>query len=167
MHKETEENLKAAFAGESQAHMKYKIFAERAEKEGFAHVARLLRAASFAEEAHATSHLRTLGGIGKTAENLAGAIAGETYEFQEMYPSFLAVAEDQEEKSAVRTINYALDAEKVHAALYARAREAVLSGKDVEMGTIHICEVCGYTVEGEAPDRCPLCNAPKDKFHAF
>ena len=167
MHNMTEGNLKAAFAGESQAHMRYLAFADKAEREGFPNVARLFRAISFAEQAHATSHLRTLGGIGGTVENLTEAIGGETYEVDEMYPAFAAVAELQEEKSALRSMNYALEAEKIHAAMYQEARQSVQSGQDVKLGTVHICEVCGYTVEGEAPDRCPICNAPKEKFRAF
>lgn len=167
MRKMTEDNLKAAFAGESQAHMRYLAFADKAEKEGFANVARLFRAISFAEQAHATSHLRTLGGIGSTVENLGEAIGGETYEVEEMYPSFIAVAEQQAEKSALRSMNYALEAEKIHAAMYQQARQAVQAGQDVALGTIYICEVCGYTVEGQVPDRCPICNAPKEKFRAF
>jgi len=167
MHKMTEDNLKAAFAGESQAHMRYLAFADKAEREGFSNVARLFRAVSFAEQAHATGHLRALAGIGGTVENLTEAIGGENYEVDEMYPAFIAVAEMQEEKQALRTMNYALEAEKVHAAMYQEARQSVKAGQDVELGTIHICEVCGYTVEGDAPDRCPLCNAPKKKFRAF
>lgn len=163
----TEGNLKAAFAGESQAHMRYLVFAEKAEKEGFPNIARLFRAVSFAEQAHATGHFRTLGGIGSTAENLGEAIAGETFEVEEMYPSYIAVAEQQGEKSAIRSMNYALTAEKIHAAMYQEARQAAQAGQDATVGTIYICEVCGYTVEGAAPDRCPLCNAPKDKFRAF
>ena len=167
MRNQTEGNLKGAFAGESQAHMRYLAFADKAEKEGFPNVARLFRAISFAEQAHATGHLRTLGGIVSTAENLGEAIGGETYEVEEMYPAFIAVAELQGEKSALRSMNFALEAEKIHAAMYQQARQSVQAGQDVALGTIYICEVCGYTVEGAAPDRCPLCNAPKEKFRAF
>jgi rubrerythrin len=167
MHNMTEGNLKAAFAGESQAHMRYLAFADKAEKEGFPNVARLFRAISFAEQAHATGHLRALGGIDGTAENLTEAIGGETFEVDEMYPAYIAVGELQGEKSAVRSMSFALTAEKVHAAMYAEARQSVEAGQDVAVGTIYICEVCGYTVVGEAPDRCPLCNAPKEKFRAF
>jgi len=167
MHKMTEDNLKAAFAGESQAHMKYLIFADKAEKEGFPNVARLFRAISYAEQVHATSHFRTLGSIASTSENLVVAIGGENYEVDEMYPAFLAVATAQEEKSAQRSMNYALEAEKIHAAMYQEARQSVQAGKDLDLGTVHICEICGYTVEGEPPDRCPVCNAPRDRFRAF
>ena len=163
----TEGNLKAAFAGESQAHMRYLAFADKAEKEGFPNVARLFRAVSFAEQAHATGHFRTLGGIGSTVENLGEAIGGENFEVEEMYPAYLAVGELQTEKSAVRSMNFALTAEKVHAAMYTEARQSVEAGQDIALGTIYICEICGYTVEGAAPDRCPLCNAPKEKFRAF
>ena len=167
MHKMTKANLEAAFAGESQAHMKYHAFAEKAEKEGLSEVARLFRAVSFAELVHATAHFRTLDGIGTTEENLQAAIGGENYEVDEMYPAFIAVAEVQEESAAVRSNKWAMEAEKVHAGLYEQARQAVLAGGDVQLGTVHVCEVCGWTVEGDAPDRCPLCGATKDKFKPF
>jgi rubrerythrin len=167
MRKMTEANLKAAFAGESQAQTRYLVFADKAEKEGHPNVARLFRAIAYAEQVHATSHLRTLGGIGTTAENLAEAIGGENYEVDEMYPAFLAVAEVQEEKRAKRSMHYALEAEKIHAAMYQEAKQAVEAGKDMDIGTVHICDICGYTVEGEVPDRCPVCNATKERFHAF
>ena len=167
MHEMTQANLEAAFGGESQAHMKYLIFADKAEKEGFPNVARLFRAISYAEQVHATSHFRTLGSIASTSENLVVAIGGENYEVDEMYPAFLAVATAQEEKSAQRSMNYALEAEKIHAAMYQEARQSVQAGKDLDLGTVHICEICGYTVEGEPPDRCPVCNAPRDRFRAF
>jgi rubrerythrin len=167
MHKMTQANLEAAFAGESQAHMKYHAFAEKAEKEGFPEVARLFRAVSYAEQVHATAHFKVLEGVGQTADNLQAAIGGETYEVDEMYPAFVAVAEAQEEKAAVRSNKFALEAEKVHAGLYEQARQAVLASKDTELGDVHVCEVCGWTVEGDAPDRCPLCGAKKEKFRKF
>jgi rubrerythrin len=163
----SKENLEAAFAGESQAHMKYLIFADRAEKEGFSNVARLFRATSYAEQVHATSHFRTLKYIGKTVDNLEAAIGGETYEVEEMYPAFQSVAELQGEKAAVRSHNWALEAEKVHAKLYSAAKAAVEAGNDADVGQIHVCAVCGWTGEGEPPDECPLCKAKKDKFILF
>jgi rubrerythrin len=167
MHKMTEANLEAAFAGESQAQTKYAIFADRAEKEGFSNVARLFRATSYAEQVHATSHLRTLGNIGQTLDNLQAAIGGETFEVDEMYPAYKAVAEEQEEKMAHRSNSWAMEAEKVHAGLYELARQNVLAGKDAEISDVHICSVCGWTVEGDCPDRCPLCGAQSDKFVRF
>lgn len=167
MRKMTKANLEAAFAGESQAHMRYLIFAGEAEREGFPQVARLFRAIAFAEQVHATNHLRTLGGVGESPANLQVAIDGETFEVDEMYPAYKAVAELQDEKGAVRSTHYALEAEKVHAGMYQKARQSVLAGKDVEIGDIYICEVCGWTVEGEAPDRCPICGATRDKFRKF
>lgn len=167
MKKMTEQNLKDSFAGESQAHIKYLAFADRAERDGLAHVARLFRAASFAEQIHATAHLRTLNGIGSTAENLQAAISGETFEFEEMYLAYLAVAQAQEEAGALKSFQRANDAEKVHAALYSRAKEAVALGRDTEMGSVVVCGVCGYTHEGDAPDECPFCRAKKEKFVKF
>ncbi|MEJ5199022.1 MAG: rubrerythrin family protein [Anaerolineae bacterium] len=163
----TKSNLAAAFAGESQAHMKYLAFAEMAEREKLANVARLFRAAAFAEQAHATNHLRALGGIGKTANNLETALAGETFEINEMYPAYIEVAKAQEEKRALGSMEDALAAEKVHAALYAKAKEAVAGGKDVELGTVWVCEVCGFTGEGEPPEKCPICGAVHTKLRRF
>ena len=167
MHKMTQANLEAAFAGESQAHMKYLAFADKAGKEGLPNVARLFKAVAYAEQVHATNHLKTLKGVGKTVENLGAAIGGETYEVEEMYPAFLAVAELQGEKGAVRSNNWAMEAEKVHAEMYGAAKSAVEGGKDAEVGQVYVCEVCGWTGEGEPPDECPLCKAKKDKFVTF
>jgi len=167
MKKMTEENLKNAFAGESQAHMKYLAFADKAEKENFSNVARLFRANSFAEQVHATNHLRTLSGIKKTPENLQEAIEGETFEVEEMYPAYIKVAEEEREKGAETVTKWALEAEKVHAELYQKAKEAVEKGQDIEFNPIHVCQVCGFTAEGEAPDICPVCGALKEKFKRF
>ena len=167
MRQMTESNLSAAFAGESQAHMKYLIFAGRARQEGFPNLARLFEAISFAEQVHATNHLRELGMVKGSGDNLQVAIEGETYEVEEMYPAFHAVAELQGEKGAQRSITYALEAEQIHAKLYAEAKAAVGEGQDIEAGPIQICEVCGHTVRGEAPERCPICNAPQSQFRTF
>lgn len=166
MKETTEKNLKDAFAGESQAHMKYMVFADRAEREGLANIARLFRAASFSEQIHAANHLKTLG-VGKTAENLEVAFGGESYEITTMYPDFMAVAEADDEKRAFQSMNDAMEAEKVHAALYSQAKTAVAGGADMATVAIFVCPVCGYTMEGEAPERCPVCNAPKSKFITF
>jgi len=167
MHKMTQSNLEAAFAGESQAHMRYLIFADKAERQGFPNVARLFRANAYAEQVHATNHFKALGNLGKTVDNLGAAIGGETYEVEEMYPAFLAVAELQEEKAAVRSNTWALEAEKVHAEMYGEAKSAVKDGKDAQVGQVYVCSVCGWTGEGEPPDECPLCKAKKEKFITF
>jgi len=163
----TEENLKAAFAGESQAHMRYLIFAEQAEKEGKVNLARMFRAIAYAEQVHATNHYRELGLIGDSPSNLGQCIAGETYEVEEMYPAYNKVAELQGESGAVRSTHYALEAEKIHAGMYQKAKQAVEGGKDIELKKVYICPICGYTVEGDAPDKCPVCGAPKEKFVEF
>lgn len=167
MKKMTEDNLKAAFAGESQAHMKYMAFADKAAAERLANVARLFKATSYSEQVHATNHLKTLAGIGKTSDNLAAAMAGEDFEVAEMYDAYVAVAERQGEKEAVMRFHAASEAEKVHSGLYARAKQAVDQGKDADIKAVQVCSVCGFTVEGDAPDTCPLCGAPKAKFVAF
>ena len=167
MHKMTQANLEAAFAGESQAHMKYLAFADKAKRQGFPNVARLFEAIAYAEQVHATNHFKVLGNLGKTVANLEAAIGGETYEVEEMYPAFLAVAELQGEKSAVRSNTWALEAEKVHAEMYGEAKTAVEAGKDAQVGQVYVCSVCGWTGEGEPPDECPLCKAKKEKFVTF
>ena len=160
----SEENLLAAFAGESQANRKYLAFAEKAEREGFSQVAKLFRAAATAETVHAHNHLRELGGIKSTKENIKEAIEGEYYEFTSMYPEFIENAKSENNKGAERTFNYANEVEKIHHKLYESALEAVESGKDLEKNDIYICPVCGYTHEGEPPDKCPVCGALKKVF---
>ncbi len=160
----TEENLKAAFAGESQANRKYLAFSEKADKEGFSQVAKTFRAAAAAETVHAHNHLRVLGGIKSTKENIQEAIEGEHYEFTHMYPEFLEDAKKESNKDAERTFNYANEVEKVHHKLYEAALEAVESGNDLEKKDIYICPVCGYTHEGDPPDKCPVCGAMKKVF---
>lgn len=167
MKKMTEENLKNAYAGESQAHMKYLAFADAAEKEKFSNVARLFRANSFAEQVHATNHLRALNGIGKTTANLQAAVDGENFEVEEMYPAYKVVAENQGEKMAVTMFNAAIEAEKVHFGLYKKAKAVVDKGSDLGYFPVQVCSMCGFTVEGEAPDKCPVCGAPKEKFIRF
>lgn len=160
----SEENLKAAFAGESQANRKYLAFAKKADKEGFPQVARIFRAAAEAETVHAHNHLREFGGIKSTKENIRAAIDGEHHEFTKMYPEFLEDAKKEGNKGAERTFNLANEVEKVHHKLYTRALEAVESGKDLEKQDVYICPVCGYTHEGEPPEKCPVCGAVKKIF---
>lgn len=169
MEKMSQANTQAAFAGESQAHMTYLIFADKAEKEGFANVARLFKAVAYAEQIHATNHFKTLKKLGSTAENLVEAGGGETYEVDEMYPAFKAVAELFGDKSAARAHAWAMEAEKVHAQLYKSAQPAVKEGQDAEVGRIHVCSTCGWTVEGDLPEdyECPLCRAKREKFVTF
>ena len=165
--KMTRKFLEDAFAGESMAHMRYLIFAEKAEQDGFSNIAKLFRAIAHAEFVHAKNHFVALGNLGKTPENLQAGIDGETYEVEEMYPVFKKTAEFQGEKGAVRTTNYALEAEKIHADLYKKAKEMAESGKDLEIKKVYICPVCGYTAVDEAPEYCPVCGAPRDKFVVF
>jgi rubrerythrin len=167
MRKMTESNLKAAFAGESQAHMKYLAFAEKAEREGLPEVARLFTAIAYAERVHAINHLRQLGGIGDTLTNLAEAMGGENYENTEMYPAFEAVAKLQEEKGALRSIFYALEAEKIHEVMYKDAQEVIKTGTDLPAQKVFVCSVCGHTIFGDAPDRCPICKAVQARYKEF
>lgn len=155
------ENLQAAFAGESQANRKYEAFAQKAEEEGFTQVAKLFRVTAEAETIHANAHLKAMSKIGSTADNLKAAIDGETYEFSEMYPDFIDVAETEEDKTALRAFKYAIEAEKVHAELYKKALEQLGSNETVDL---YLCTVCGHIAEESAPDVCPLCGAKKQAF---
>ena len=158
---QSEQNLKDAFAGESQANRKYLAFAEKADKEGYSQAARLFRAAAAAETVHAHSHLRALKGIGSTVDNLKEAVGGETYEFQTMYPPMIDTAKEEGHKAAERSFSYANEVEKVHAALYQKALDNL---ENLAEADIQVCSVCGYTCEGEAPDECPVCQAKRKAF---
>ncbi|MBU1054138.1 MAG: rubrerythrin family protein [Proteobacteria bacterium] len=157
----TEKNLLEAFAGESQANRKYLAFAKQADKEGLPRIARLFRAAAEAETIHAHAHLKVVGGINSTAENLKEAIEGETHEFKSMYPEMIKAAEEEGNKAAIRTFTYANEVEKVHAALYQKALENMDKQESVDY---YICTVCGYTCENEPPETCPVCNSKAKAF---
>ncbi len=159
----TNENLKIAFAGESQANRKYLAFARKAEKDGFPIVARLFRAAAEAETIHAHGHLEAMGGIRSTLENLQEAVASETYEFQEMYPPMLEQARKDRHR-AKTMFGYALQAEEVHAQLYARALAAVKAGRDLDTIEIWLCPVCGHIELGKPTAQCPICGLPPHKY---
>lgn len=178
MNEMTQENLRSAFGGESQAHMRYRIWGDQAKKDGFTNVNRLFMATSDAEEVHATLHFRALRdvkgdypvtsmagfGLTTTSENLQGAIDGEVFEYTQMYPAYIAVAEMQGEKEAVRAMKFAIEAEKVHAELFTKAKEAVDSSKDLEVETVLLCPVCGFISLTGEESVCPLCNAKKSVF---
>ena len=159
----TKENLSNAFAGESQANQKYRAFAKKAEKDGFTNIAKLFLTAAEAERIHAEGHLGALDGVGSTVDNLQSAIAGETYEFTEMYPPMLALAEAENHK-AKRMFGYAVKAEAVHAKLYAMALEAAKQGKDLDVSNIYLCPVCGNIEFGEPTEKCPICGTLGSKF---
>ena len=159
----TEADLKEAFAGESQANRKYLAFAKKAEQEGFANVAKLFRTAAEAETIHAHGHLAAQDAVRSTADNLAEAVAGETYEFTKMYPPMLERAQAAGHK-AKRMFGYAVEAEEVHAKLFTAALEAVKAGKDLETTAFYLCPVCGHIELGEPPDVCPICGAKGAKF---
>lgn len=177
----TSDFLHAAYGGESQAHMRYLIWGDIAAKEGFPNVARLFRAISYAEQVHATNHFRAINGstagasvtsggvfgVGKTVDNLQGAINGELGEVEQMYPVYLNAADFQNEADAKRSFHFALEAEKIHAKLFKQAQDAVKAGKDIELKKIYICPVCGYTVIDNPPANCPVCGAKKELFKEF
>ncbi|MCX6357738.1 MAG: rubrerythrin family protein [Candidatus Aureabacteria bacterium] len=181
MHEMTATHLRSAYGGESMAHMRYGMWGAKAAEEGFPNVARLFKAIAVAEEVHAWNHFRELRddagafavnsmagfGLGSTPDNLQGAIEGELFEINEMYPVYKNAAQFQAEKGAERSFHYALSAERIHAAMYQEAKQAVDGGRDVELGPVQICSVCGFTGEGASPARCPVCGAAKEKFRTF
>ncbi|MCK4384426.1 MAG: rubrerythrin family protein [Candidatus Lokiarchaeota archaeon] len=160
----SEEDLAAAFAGESQANRKYLAFAKVADKEGLPQIAKVFRSAAAAETIHAHNHLKEMGGIKSTTENLKEAIEGENYEFTKMYPEFLEDSKSDGNSGAQRTFHLANEVEKIHHKFYEIALKAAESGKDLDKTDIYVCPVCGYPAEGKAPDACPVCGTPKDKF---
>jgi rubrerythrin len=159
----TDNYLKEAFAGESQANRKYLAFAQKADQEGFPQAARLFRAAAEAETVHAHSHLRVLKGIKSTKENLQEAINGESHEFQKMYPEMIAAAKAEGQKAAERSFAFANDVEKIHAALYQKLLDSL--GRAQENYSYYVCPVCGFTAEKAAPGICPVCGAKGELFH--
>jgi len=160
----TNDNLAAAFAGESQANRKYLAYAKQADRDGFAQVAKLFRAAAAAETVHALAHFRAMGGVLTTEENLADAVEGERYEYEEMYPPFVEVAIAEEHKRGTISMRNAMAVEKIHHDLYTGALDAVKGKADLGEAKIWVCDVCGNTFVGEHPDVCPICGVPHSKF---
>lgn len=160
----TEDNLKNAFAGESQANRRYIAFAWKADKEGFRQIAKLFRAAAEAETVHAMNHLRVIGEIRSTLSNLEAAVSGETFEYQKMYPEYLQLAKQENDKQAAWSFDVANKVEQIHANLYAKAVQAQRDRKDLPSADYYVCGVCGNTVESTPPAICPICGAPKNKF---
>ena len=163
----TAQNIAAAFAGESQASQKYLAFAEVADAEGYPNVARLFRAVAYAESTHARNHLSVLGGIGTTGENLRAAWGGETFEIDEMYPAYDAVARMQQNDSARTSIRYALNAEIDHQGIYDATLRGVEGEADLDGTPVRVCPICGHTVIGDAPDECPQCGTAGPLFREY
>ncbi len=167
MGKMTKKSLEEAFAGESQAHMKYLIFSEVARKEGMDNIARLFDGIAYAEKVHASNHARQLDMIGNTSDNLQSGIEGEDFEVHSMYPAYHAIAHIEKDKGAQQSIHYALEAEKIHSEMYKDAQKVSKKGKDIELDELYICPVCGFTHEGEPPERCPVCGISSERFKEF
>jgi len=177
----TSEFLHSAYGGESMAHMRYLYYGQVAQKEGFPNIAKLFEAIAYAESVHANNHYREIGGEtggssvfagaifgnGKTVDNLQGGIDGELHEVEQMYPVYLNTAEFQEEAGAKRSFHYALEAEKLHAELFARAQAAAKEGKDFELEAVYICPICGHTILDGVPDNCPVCGAKKELYKKY
>lgn len=178
----TADFLRSAYGGESMAHMRYIFWGDIARKEGFPNIGKLFEAVSYAERIHTTNHFRELGGntasdatvaagavfgVGKTIDNLQGAINGELHEVQQMYPVYLNTAKYQQETGAERSFHFALETEKIHAALFQKALETVKESRDIVLKSVYICPVCGHTILDEAPENCPICGAKKAAYIQF
>jgi len=177
----TADFLRSAYGGESMAHMRYLIWGDMADKEGMPNIGRLFRAIAYAEWVHADNHFKVLKdkvgdatvaagavfGAGKTANNLQGAINGELHEVEQMYPVYLNTARFQGEKGAEKAFHYALEAEKIHAKLFEEAQQAAKQGKDMQLGPVYVCPVCGHTVKDNLPDVCPVCGTKKEMYKHF
>ena len=161
---DTQKNLLDAFAGESQANRRYLFFADKAEKEGHPQIARLYRATAEAETVHARNHLGVMEGIGSTEDNLKVAASGENYEFTKMYPGFIEQAKADNNERAEVSFDHANKVEKIHYGLYQKALTALEAGEQLKDEPYFVCQVCGYTVAGEAPEKCPVCGAPRSMF---
>jgi len=161
---QTGDNLQTAFAGESQASRKYLYFAEKADEEGQKQIARLFRAASDAETVHARNHLNVMQGIKSTVDNLKAAIGGEHYEFSKMYPDFMKQAKEEGNNEANNTFYLANKVEQIHHTLYQNALSMLEKGQNLPEKPVYVFQYCGNTVEGEPPDKCPICGRPKSMF---
>ena len=164
MELQTDKNLQEAFAGESQANRRYLFFAEKADNEGYPQVARLFRAAADAETVHALNHYNVMDAIGTTKENVMAASVGEHYEFTRMYPIFIDKAEQEENSRAQRTFHLANEVEQIHHRHFEGALKALNEGSEIKDEPYFVCQVCGNTVAGEAPEKCPICGAPRSRF---
>lgn len=175
----TEQHLHNAFAGESQAHIRYSVYSEIAEEEGYQNVALLFRTIAFSEKVHASNHLERMPqkdgkfvgensyGLGTTSENLQAGIEGESFEIEKMYPTYKKVADFHDESRAEKSFNWALQAEKTHKRMFEDAKNSVDNNEDIELEKMSVCSVCGYTAEGNPPESCPVCGAKKEKFESF
>jgi rubrerythrin len=161
---QTTKNLKEAFAGESQASRRYLAYARKAEEEGFSNLARLFRAIAESETVHAINHLKCVNGVRSSLENVEEAFKGEKEEYTGMYPMFMDQAKRDINNEALTSFYWANEAEQVHADFYERAMESLKQGQDIQVGELHLCKVCGYTLEGSPPDKCPVCGESRDMF---
>ncbi|HEY98690.1 MAG TPA: rubrerythrin family protein [Dehalococcoidia bacterium] len=164
MNYKTEDNVLSAFGGESKANRRYVIFAEKAEKEGYPQVARLFRAVAEAENVHARNHLNAVDSIGTTKDNLFAASLGEQEEYKRMYPNFIEIADRERNDRAKRSFEWANKVEEIHHGYFEEALKAVRADKQLEEVTYYVCQVCGNTIKGQPPEKCPICGASASAF---
>jgi rubrerythrin len=161
MKERTAKNVHEAFVGEAKAYQRLLAYADKAEKEGLPQIAHLFRAIAASEGVHSRRHFRLLEVIKDTQTNMEYAFQQENAVNGNYYPKMIQEAEDDGEKAAALVFSQAKDVEGVHAKLYRKALEHLTEEEFVEY---HVCSVCGFVSEGDVPDHCPVCNAPRDKF---
>lgn len=162
MSDKTEKNLAYAFAAESKASARNATFARKAEMESYSQIARLFRAVSDAESVHARRYLLLMRGkIGSTEENLETAFQNEIKANVEEYPKLIKDAADEGNRSVLKAFSQARDVESLHAELYKKALNDMVSDRETDY---FVCQVCGYISEDQPPQKCPICGAVKDKF---
>jgi rubrerythrin len=164
MGEKTEANLQQAFAGESQANRRYLFFGDKADKEGLPQVARLFRAAAEAETVHAYNHFNAMTGIGSSVDNLSAAVIGEHQEFTRMYPSMIDQAVEDQADKAQTSFEWANTVEQIHYNLFQEMLKAVKEKQSIPNASYYVCPLCGNTVLGQAPDKCPICGTLGKKF---
>jgi rubrerythrin len=153
--------LYQAYTGESKAALRLKVYAEKAEQEGYPQMAKLFRVIALSEEFHGARALRLLKEIKSTEENLAASFESEQHVAEVAYDRFVKEAEAVGDKAAVLHFSQSRDVEEVHAKLYKEAMNHFMEERDT---TYYVCRVCGYVSDGILPDECPICAAKKDQF---
>lgn len=156
--------LHQVYTGEAKAALRLKVFAKKAEEEGYTQIAKLFRVIAFSEEIHGALALRVLREIGTTEENLKESFETETGVAQVAYDNFLKLAYELDEKGAAWLFTQNRDVEEIHAGLYRKALSDIMADR---VTTYYVCSMCGYISDGILPDVCPVCGATKDKFIHF
>lgn len=161
---DTKSALHMAYTGEAKAALRLKVYAEKADKEGYAQMAKLFRVIAFSEEIHGSRALKVLREVKSTEENLAASFESETHVAEVAYDEFIKQAETEGNKAAVLHFSQSRDVEEIHAKLYKEAMNHFMEEREA---VYYVCKVCGYVADGVLPDECPVCSAKKEQFVSF